>query len=54
MYESFNAKLNMILEREQFVTPQMQDVIDRLSDRHGYTANFIKNLGSGISLYEVG
>jgi hypothetical protein len=54
MYESFKSKLNMILEREQFITPQMQDTIDRLSDHHGYTAIFIKNLGNGVSLYDVG
>jgi len=54
MYANFNTKLNIILEQEQFITPQMQSVIDRLSARHGYTATFIKNLGNGVSLYDIG
>ena len=54
MYQNFNTKLSMILEQEQFITPQMQNAIDRLSDHHGYAATFIKNLGNGVSLYDVG
>lgn len=54
MYENFHNKLNMVLEQVESITPQMRNTINRLSDHHGYSATFIKNLSNGVSLYSIG
>lgn len=44
----------MVLEQVESITPQMRNTINRLSDHHGYSATFIKNLSNGVSLYSIG
>lgn len=36
------------------MTPQVQHTIHRLSAHHGYSAQFVQNLGYGVFLYSIG
>ena len=36
------------------MTIQIQNTIRRLVTRHGYSAQFVQNMGEGIYLYSVG
>lgn len=36
------------------MTPQIQNVIRRLSAHHGYSAVFVRKIADGIFLYSVG
>lgn len=41
-------------ELGRIMTPQVQHTVRRLVARHGYSAQFIQNLGEGICLYSIG
>lgn len=36
------------------MTPQIQNVIRRLSAHHGYSAVFVRTIADGVFLYSVG
>ena len=49
--EALERKLN---ESTHGATSQVQNTLRRLEAHHGYTAKFVRHMGEGISLYNIG
>lgn len=47
-------KLSTIQVESKYQTPQVQNTLRRLEAHHGYSAKWIRNMGEGIQLYDIG